>query len=97
MSSRNDPTELSDQEKWNLLTRREQLGEILLKFGKINLKQLDELMREQESSGKHIGELILTKGIMTKNEILDALNWQNRSDLVSMESVIELEDKRKQS
>ncbi len=97
MSSQNDPNELSDQEKWNLLTRREQLGEILLKFGKINLKQLDELMREQESSGKHIGELILAKGIMTKNEILEALNWQNRSDLVSMESVIELEDKRKQS
>ena len=94
MSSSKD---LSDQEKWNLLTRREQLGEILLKFGKISLKQLDELMKEQELSGKHIGELILAKGIMTRNEILEALNWQNRSDLVSMESVMELEDKRKKS
>jgi type IV pilus assembly protein PilB len=91
-----DKNAISDEDKWNLLTRRERLGEILLKHGKITLKQLGELMQEQEKSGKHIGELILLKGIMTREEILEALNWQNRSDLVSLESVIELKEKHKE-
>lgn len=95
MTTGDDPTLLTDEDKWNLLTRRERLGEVLLKHGKLTLKQLDQLMEEQEKSGKHIGELILASGIMTRNEILEALNWLNRSELVGMESVIELKEKHK--
>ena len=86
----------SDEEKWNLLARHERLGEILLKLGKINLKQLDELMHEQVNSDKQLGELIVAKGIMTKAEIEAALKLQEKAEEEFVESVEELKEKLKE-
>ncbi len=85
----------SDEEKWNLLARHERLGEILLKLGKINLKQLDELMQEKINSDKQFGELIVAKGIMSKAEIESALKLQEKAEEEFVESVEELKDKLK--
>ncbi len=40
---------MNDEQKWDILTRPEKLGEILLKHGKINLKQLEDSIKEQEN------------------------------------------------
>jgi len=83
----------SDEEKWNMLARHERLGEILLKLGKLNLKQLDELMHEKVNSDKQLGELIVAKGIMSKSEIETALKFQERAEEEFVESVEELKEK----
>ncbi len=81
---------ISDREKWDLLTRQERLGEILLKRNKITLQQLEELMNEQNKTKKPLGELILEKRWMSQGEILEALDWQHQTDQVIIESLKEL-------
>jgi len=85
----------SDEEKWQALTRHEKLGEVLLKLGKLNLQQLQDLIDEHADSDKHLGELIVAKGLMSKEEILQALEWQHQADKVSNDAVKELKDKQK--
>jgi len=87
----------SDEEKWQFLTRHEKLGEILVKYSRLTLEQLEELLKEQSESGKHIGQLIVAKGLLTMDEILHALNLQHLNDKVSLESIIELQNKAKES
>jgi hypothetical protein len=86
---------ISDEDKWELLTRPEKLGELLLKHGMITLAQLEELIKEQESSGMPFGELVLSKGIMSRQDLLTALDWQHTSDQVIIDSLTELINKHK--
>ena len=86
---------ISDEEKWELLTRPEKLGELLLKHGKITLTLLGELIKEQETSGMPFGELVLSKGIMSRADLLTALDWQHKSDQVIIDSLTELINKHK--
>ena len=79
----------------DILTRPEKLGEILLKHGKITVHQLEELIKEQETSGKPLGELILSKGLMSRSELLTALDWQHKADKVIIDSLTELINKPK--
>ncbi len=89
---------LSDEEKWDILTRPEKLGEILLKQGKLTLAQLEDIIKQQENSGVPLGELILTKGIMSRTDLLTALDWQHKTDQVIIDSLTELINKhRKQA
>lgn len=91
------PSPISDEDKWELLTRPEKLGELLLKHGMITLGQLEELIKEQESSGMPFGELVLSKGIMSRQDLLTALDWQHKSDQVIIDSLTELINKHKKS
>jgi len=89
---------LSDEEKWDVLTRPEKLGEILLKQGKLTLVQLEELIVQQEKSGMPLGELILSKGIMSRADLLIALDWQHKTDQVIIDSLTEMiHQQKKQS
>ncbi len=90
-------TPISDEDKWELLTRPEKLGELLLKHGMITLGQLEELIKEQESSGMPFGELVLSKGIMSRQDLLTALDWQHKSDQVIIDSLTELINKHKKT
>src|SRR5215470_3653234 len=81
---------ISDEEKWEILTRPEKLGEILLKQGKISLHQLEDLIKQQENSGMPLGELILSKGIMSRSDLLTALDWQHKTDQVIIDSLTEM-------
>jgi len=83
-------TPISDEEKWDILTRPEKLGEILIKQGKITLAQLEDLVKQQENSGMPLGELILSKGIMSRADLLVALDWQHRTDQVIIDSLTEM-------
>lgn len=84
------PRPISDEEKWDIITRPEKLGEILLKQGKLTLAQLEDLIKQQESSGMPLGELILSKGIMSRADVLTALDWQHKTDQVIIDSLTEL-------
>jgi hypothetical protein len=88
---------LTAEEKWDILTRPEKLGEILLKHGKLTVVQLEELIKEQETSGRPLGELILSKGLMSRTELLTALDWQHRADKVIIDSLTELINQPKKS
>lgn len=93
MSLEESKKPISDKEKWDLLTRQERLGEILLKRNKITLQQLEKLMEEQSLSGKPLGQIILENGWMSQSEILAALDWQHQTDQVIIESLKELKFK----
>ncbi len=86
---------LTDEEKWDVLTRPEKLGEILLKQGKLTLTQLEDLISGQEKSGMPLGELILSKGIMSRADLLTALDWQHRTDQVIIDSLTEMINQQK--
>ncbi len=94
MSDSQEPEEkkinLSDEDKWDILTRPERLGEILLKHGKLTVSQLEEIIKEQETSGRPLGELILARGLMSRSELLTALDWQHKADRVIIDSLTEL-------
>jgi hypothetical protein len=90
-----DNERLTDEEKWDILTRPEKLGEILLKQGKLTLAQLEDMIKQQENSGMPLGELILSKGIMSRNDLLTALDWQHKTDQVIIDSLTELINKHK--
>jgi hypothetical protein len=75
MDPNEKPTPITDEEKWDILTRPEKLGEILIKQGKLTLSQL---------------ELILSKGIMSRADLLVALDWQHRTDQVIIDSLTEM-------
>jgi hypothetical protein len=86
---------ISDEEKWDIITRPEKLGEILLKQGKLSLAQLEDLIKQQETSGMPLGELILSKGIMSRADVLTALDWQHKTDQVIIDSLTELIHRQK--
>ncbi|MBP9092558.1 hypothetical protein KBI23_16170 [bacterium] len=81
---------LSEEQKWELLTRPEKLGELLLKRGKISLTQLEELIDEQNQSGEPLGKLILARGLMTGQELLQALDMQHKTDQVIIKALTEM-------
>ncbi len=90
MESEEKPVPITDEEKWEIITRPEKLGEILLKQGKLTLAQLEDLISQQETSGMPLGELILAKGIMSRADLLVALDWLHRTDQVIIDSLTEI-------
>lgn len=88
---------LTDEEKWERLTRVEKLGEVLLKLGKLNLHQLEELIAEQDKSEAPLGELILSKGLMSRQELLGALDQQHKTDQAIIDSLTEMMPKSDES
>jgi hypothetical protein len=86
----------TDEEKWQYLTRHEKLGEVLVRQNQLTLEQLEQLLSEQQKTGQHIGQLIVSRGVLTLDDILYALNQQHISDKVSLESIIELQSKHSQ-
>jgi len=96
MTTEENPNPQTDEEKWQVLSRHEMLGEILLKLGKLHLHQLEELVAEQSKSGQTLGELLVSKGIMSRAEVKEALELQQQADKVASDSVKELSEKSKQ-
>ncbi|MBU6454623.1 MAG: hypothetical protein KGS72_22835 [Cyanobacteria bacterium REEB67] len=89
-SSKEFNDNMSEDQKWEHLTRPEKLGEVLLKLGKISLQQLEELIKEQTSTEVPLGELILSKGLMTRHELLEALDLQHKTDQTIIDSLTEM-------
>ncbi len=80
----------SDEQKWEYLLRHERLGELLVKWGKLSLAQVDELLGEQQASPKHLGELVVERSLLTLDEIMNELKLQAAMDETARISIDEL-------
>lgn len=75
--------QMNNDEKWERLSQHERLGEILVKKNILKLSQLIEVMDLQTSNpGKHLGNLLIEKGLITENELDEALAWQEKQNAV---------------
>lgn len=52
------------------------IGEILLYAGKISSEQLESALIEQEGTSKKLGEILVDKGWVTPNDIVEVLEYQ---------------------
>ncbi len=60
------------------------LGEILIRTRKISRSQLDQLLLEQQKTGKRLGELVSRQGIVTKADIEAALREQSQEEIYDL-------------
>lgn len=86
----------SDEDKWKYLVRHERIGELLVRQGKITIGQLEMVLKEQESCGKHLGEIIVAHNILTLDEIVKALEKQKLNNQTSELSIKQLKHKDKE-
>lgn len=80
----------SDDQKWDFLRRHERLGELLVKWGKLSLSQIEDLLAEQRSTNKHLGELVVARNLLTLDEIMTELRRQTVMDETARGSIDEL-------
>lgn len=82
---------LNNDDKWEKLTRVDKLGELLVRFNVLKLSQLTDLMEEQRKDPSlKIGELAVSKGIISKDELIKYLELQINEGKVVDESLKEL-------
>lgn len=67
------------------------LGEILLQHKKITLKQLTDSLEEQKTNNIPIGRILIDKGFITENELIELLSLQNNIGKLLQDSYSELE------
>ena len=68
---------MTNEKKWENLTRHNKLGEILIRHGSLNLEQLVEGIKEQEASPeKLLGDILLEMGYITKSDLKNAVEEQ---------------------
>lgn len=60
------------------------LGEILIRTRKISRAQLDQLLLEQQKTGKRLGELVSRQGSVTKQDIETALREQAQEEIYDL-------------
>jgi hypothetical protein len=84
-------TSNNENDKWEKLTRVDKLGELLVRFNVLKLSQLTDLMEEQRKDPNlKIGELAVSKGIITKDDLFKYLEIQINEGKVVDESLKEL-------
>jgi hypothetical protein len=70
-------------EKLDRLTRRERLGELLIRFRLLNLSKLLDLMAEHRKDAScPFGEFLVHKSIITMQNLIEMLNFQKTQDRV---------------
>ncbi|MFN3486569.1 MAG: DUF4388 domain-containing protein, partial [Planctomycetota bacterium] len=60
------------------------LGEILIRTRKITRAQLDQLLVEQQKTGRRLGELVSRQGLVTKADIEAALREQAQEEIYDL-------------
>lgn len=85
------------EEKWKIIFRHFRIGEHMLQRKLITVTQLAELLEEQKQTGEQLGELVIRKGIITREELLNLLHWQHRADNFIMNLLINIEKDNKDS
>lgn len=82
---------MTNEKKWEILTRHEKIGEVLLKTKGINLSQLIEAMEEQDHSPeKLLGEILVEKKFIDNNQLRKAMGFQQNQVKVIMNTIQEL-------
>lgn len=80
------------EEKWKIIFRHFRIGEHMLQRKLITVTQLAELLEEQKQTGEQLGEMVIRKGIITRQALLNLLHWQHEADKVIMNLLIGIED-----
>ena len=63
------------------------LGEILIKSGTMSRESMDRALKEQKSSGKRIGEILIQGEYITEMQLIDSLCSQLGIDYVDLDTV----------
>jgi hypothetical protein len=53
------------------------LGQVLVRAGRINTKDLEQALSEQDTTKKRIGEILIEKGFIKPEELTHGLNVQS--------------------
>jgi hypothetical protein len=67
------------------------LGELLIQHKKITIYQLADGLEEQKITNTPIGRILIDKGLISENEIIELLSLQSSIDKLIEESYCELE------
>ena len=67
------------------------IGEILLQHKKITIYQLADGLEEQKNTNIPIGRILIDKGLISENELIELLSLQSSIDKLMEESYSELE------
>jgi len=64
--------------------RQEQLGEILIKKGFINIEQLKDALNEQQRTKEFLGSILIRKNYIKKKSLLEALSHQYNIPIINL-------------
>ncbi len=67
------------------------LGEILIRQGKLDAGSLGQALEEQKQSGEILGKLLLRKGLITKEDVREALETKIREEIYDLFLLTEAE------
>ena len=71
---------LNDVNDWSDVQEHQKIGEILMQSGKLNLIHLGMALDIQRFEDIQLGEILLTMKIISKEEIQQALDLQEKID-----------------
>jgi len=67
-----------------LLTGKNKLGQVLVDLGYIEEEQLDVLLKESQQVGRPVGELALSRGMITEEQMVQALSEHHGLKVVAL-------------
>lgn len=83
---------MTQEEKWERLVQNERLGEILIKRHAIKLSQLvDAIEAQKKEPEKHLGQVLVEKGLITDHELDEALALQQQINATVHDAMIEIQ------
>lgn len=86
---------MTNEEKWSRLSQYERLGEVLLKRRALKLSALTIAMEEQKKHPeKHLGQVLVETGAITKKDLEDALEWQKNQSTTVNSTIEEVKNPR---
>ena len=79
------------EDQWKVIFRHFRIGEHMLQRRMLTVSQLSDLLEEQSATGEQLGELVVKKGYITREQLFDLLKWQHKADSVIMNLLINME------
>ena len=68
--------------------QKKRLGDILVMAGKITPYQLNQALNAQKILGKKLGEVLIDEGMVSENDIIDAITTQTGIEKIDLNNVI---------
>ncbi len=65
--------------------KRKQIGEILIRWGKVTPQQIDEALKIAQGARKRIGETLVELGYVSPNDVAKALAYQYDMEFIDLE------------
>lgn len=83
---------MTNEKKWELLTRPDKIGEILVKVSNLKLSELAKALELQENQSPEmlIGEILLENNSITEKELKNSLELQKCQNATLMKIIQEL-------